>query len=300
MRRGRTGGAFGPPGERLAEVERGRREPDRISLTDHVRTVDIGAFEGERGVPQRLSFDIAAEIEPVEAGDDVDRIVSYDRLAWAIDTAAGRGRMALLETFAQEIADRVLKEPHVLRVLVRIRKLDRGPGALGVEIVRERSEVGSPAAPAARPRVALLGAPALADRRLLEALHVLGGADAPVVLVAPAVRAPRARTTEGQRRLDLLAADQGAWLLAERDGTLAVAATLTEIDWHLRRRAPVVWAPSKLSLDEGWGDQGALERAIRFGHKLDAVEVAVFGLDLDGLAEAPVPVRAARLDWPLA
>ena len=36
------------------------------------------------------------------------------------------------------VADRILLEPQAMRVFVRIEKLDRGPGALGVEIVRAR------------------------------------------------------------------------------------------------------------------------------------------------------------------
>ena len=45
-------------------------------------------------------------------------------------------RLNLLETLAERIADRILIEPQAIRVFVRIEKLDRGPGALGVEIVR--------------------------------------------------------------------------------------------------------------------------------------------------------------------
>ena len=45
-------------------------------------------------------------------------------------------RLNLLETLAERIAERILLEPQALRAFVRIEKLDRGPGALGVEIVR--------------------------------------------------------------------------------------------------------------------------------------------------------------------
>jgi dihydroneopterin aldolase len=85
----------------------------------------------------------------------------------------------------------------------------------------------------------------------------------PLILVAPPTPSPRAETPEAQARVDLLAADQGAWLLAARDPRLTVAATRTEIDWALRRGVPVVWAPAKLSLDEGWGGLAPEERAAR-------------------------------------
>ena len=43
---------------------------------------------------------------------------------------------------AERVAERILLEPQAMRAFVRIEKLDRGPGALGVEIVRSRRDVG--------------------------------------------------------------------------------------------------------------------------------------------------------------
>ena len=50
-------------------------------------------------------------------------------------------RLNLLETLAEKVAERLLAEPAAMRVFVRIEKLDVGPYALGVEIVRSRAEV---------------------------------------------------------------------------------------------------------------------------------------------------------------
>ncbi len=52
-----------------------------------------------------------------------------------------------------------------------------------------------------------------------------------------------------QRRVDLLAIEQNAWVLAARDPRCVVMATRTEIDWAIKRGQMVVWAPSKLVLD---------------------------------------------------
>ena len=127
--------AFAHPRARAAATADTLR--DRILLDDHVVEVEIGAFRAERGATQRLAFDIVAELRPAPpAGDDVDRILSYDRLTEAVSDALATERLDLLETLAERIADRILAEPQAERVFVRIRKLDRGPGALGVEIVR--------------------------------------------------------------------------------------------------------------------------------------------------------------------
>lgn len=114
---------------------------DRISLRDHIAEVEIGAFQKERGKTQRICFNIVVEVRPLDrrVDDDVDRILSYDKVSEAIAAELAAERLNLLETLAERIAERILLEPQAERVFVRIEKLDRGPGALGVEIVRARS-----------------------------------------------------------------------------------------------------------------------------------------------------------------
>jgi 7,8-dihydroneopterin aldolase/epimerase/oxygenase len=77
---------------------------DRISLRDHVRAVEIGAFQAERGTTQRVRFNIVVEVAAkADLVDDVDRILSYDRLAEAIDSALAAERLNLLETLAARV-----------------------------------------------------------------------------------------------------------------------------------------------------------------------------------------------------
>ena len=78
--------AFAHPEDR-AEATASTDPRDRISLRDHVVEVDIGAFQQERGHRQRIRFNVVVEVRP-QAGplhDDVDRILSYDRVTEAID-----------------------------------------------------------------------------------------------------------------------------------------------------------------------------------------------------------------------
>lgn len=249
--------AFDPPLARALAMA-GDDPLDRISLADHVVEAEIGAFEVERGAPQRLRFDIVVEVAPAgDAGDDVDRILSYDRLAEAVAAELSAERLSLLETLAERVAARILREPRAERVFLRVAKLDRGPGELGVEIVRSRDGTGAPEAEADAPRplVVLVGGGAGAG---LAALLEREG-DEPLLLCAdPAgAAAPAAWTPAAQRRIDLLALDQAAWALASRDPRLQVAGSRTELDWALRRGRPTVWAPARMALDA----PGAPERA---------------------------------------
>jgi dihydroneopterin aldolase len=268
---------------------------DRISLRDHIVAAEIGAFEVERGVTQRLRFDIVVEVLPLgDAGDDVDRILSYDRLAEAVAAELAAERLALLETLADRVAARILREPQAARVFLRIQKLDRGPGDLGVEVVRARQgEAADTAGEAPRPRMALLDPlPAASEFPvLLDRLSVGGG---PLLLCvgAPGTATPVAQTEAAQRRIDLLALDQSAWALASCDPRLLVAGSRTELDWALRQGRPAVWAPAKVVLDAVDGPAAAdgLSLASWLAGSVRATELRLLGSAPPPDFVAPVPL----------
>ncbi|TFL19606.1 dihydroneopterin aldolase [Jannaschia formosa] len=273
-----------------APLDRARAEPaadprDRIALREHVRDVEIGAFQQERGVTQRVRFDIVCEVmldAEAVAGDDVDGILSYDTLIDAVSAELAAERVNLLETLAERIAARVLAQPRAARVFVRIDKLDRGPHVLGVEIVRSRARLGPVASAegaAPRPRVVLLG-PGMLDAPGLEAMIGRLAKDGPaIVVVAPDGTAPQAGHKLAQRRIDLLALEQAAWRLAARDPRCVVIASRTELDWALRQGNLSVWAPSRMVLDATGGPEGADPRALTrwLASEFDAREVVLIG-----------------------
>ncbi|MFT4150098.1 MAG: dihydroneopterin aldolase [Paracoccaceae bacterium] len=255
--------AFAHPEERsLASA--GADPRDRISLRDHVVEVEIGAFQQERGHRQHVRFDVVVEVRPHPAPlmDDVDRILSYDRITEAIAAELAAERLNLLETLAERIADRILAEPQAMRVFVRVEKLDRGPGALGVEIVRSRAEVPVTALKdgvetAVHPLVVFLDNATLDAPDLPARLDGWQARGLPVILCVglPDVPAPQTGHRPTQRRIDLLAIEQNCWRLAARDPRCVVVASRTEIDWAVKRGGTVVWAPSKMVLDAANGPQ---------------------------------------------
>lgn len=279
--------AFGHPLER-ALATAGPDPRDRISVRDHVVEVEIGAFQQERGTTQRVRFNIVVEVEdPALQGpldDDVDRILSYDKVTEAIAHELADERLNLLETLADRIALRILLEPMAQRVFVRIEKLDRGPGALGVEIVRTRRQVSERLEnldeEAPHPQVVFLGAEAVRHPGLSGWLDAqLQANPAPMVICVglPEEPRPQADHVLAQRRIDLLAIEQRAWVLAARDPRLMVVATRTELDWSMKNGRISVWAPSKIVLDsvegpEARGDDPA-SLAIWFAESLQAKEI---------------------------
>ena len=116
---------------------------DRIFLSNYVREFEIGAYASERGVTQRVRFDVTLEVtrNTAHIDDQAARVVSYDDLVGSIDELIYGPRINLLETFAERLAQRCLTDPRARRVHIRIEKLDRldGNAGLGVEIVRVRT-----------------------------------------------------------------------------------------------------------------------------------------------------------------
>lgn len=245
--------AFAHPSERSAATQSG--DPlDRISVRDHVIDVEIGAFQAERGTTQRVRFDIVVEVRPIEGPilDDVDRILSYDKVTEAIAIELAAERLNLLETLAERIADRILLEPQAMRTFVRIEKLDRGPFSLGVEIVRSRPlHVVQEAQDVVHPRVVYLSNAAIFSEHLGSWIDQLSARSAPLILcVGPSdTPAPHSDVAAAQRRIDLLAIEQNAWVLAGRDKRCVVVGTMTELDWSMKNDQIAVCAPSKIVLD---------------------------------------------------
>lgn len=290
--------AFAHPSERSEAMADEPR--DRISLRDHIREVEIGAFQAERGTTQRICFNIVVEVRlPDGLDDDVDRIMSYDTITEAIDRELSAERLNLLETLAERVAEVILIDPRAARVFVRIEKLDRGPGALGVEIVRDRDMV-NPAATedVVHPLVAFLGNDICASGDLRAILDRLEAEGLPLILCVGAgeTTPPKAAHPAAQRRIDLLAIEQNAWVLAGRDKRCVVVATRTELDWAMKNGQISVWAPSKIVLDATDGpDLSAMEAAALtswFAEEFGAAKTIALG---QGLAGPGMPLGVAAL-----
>ena len=276
--------AFAHPSERAEASADGPH--DRISLRDYVVEVEIGAFQQERGRLQRVRFNIVVEVTPWTGpiDDDVDRILSYDRVTEAIGAELQAERINLLETLAARVAERILTEPQAQRVFVRIEKLDRGPFALGVEIVRSRdgdAPAGQVHQQAPHPRVVYLSNAAIPDDRLSGWIDRLEAAGDPVILCVgpPDQTAPRTGHAMTQRRIDLLAIEQNVWVLASRDHRATVVGSRTELDWAMKNGQICAWAPSKVVLDAVDGPSvlpgDAVSLAAWFAEQMQARELLV-------------------------
>lgn len=294
--------AFAHPSER-AIATADDRPRDRISVRDHMVEVEIGAFQAERGTKQRVQFNVVVEVTPQTEvlDDDVDRILSYDRVTEAIAHELAAERLNLLETLAERIAERILLEPQAMRTFVRIEKLDRGPGALGVEIVRSRRDFGDHLTEMAEemaqerphPRVAYLSNDAIAHPDLQDWISEMSARKAPVILCVgmPDIAVAQTGHAMTQRRVDLLSIEQNGWTLAARDLRCKVVATRTELDWAMKNNQICVWAPSKIVLDATDGPDTQPSDSVALGAwfagEMEACEYVVIGENLPEAGATP-------------
>lgn len=114
---------------------------DRIFVRGLVLPVAIGVYDEEQGITQKVGFTIEAAVATSVSpnSDNIDEVPSYDDLVRAVKAVIAAGHINLVETLAARIADRCLADKRIVSVLVRVEKLERGPDAVGVEIVRPRA-----------------------------------------------------------------------------------------------------------------------------------------------------------------
>ena len=112
---------------------------DRVFVHDLVLDVEIGVYTHEKGVTQRVRFSVDVDVLPATLAveDNIERVLDYDMIIAAIKAIIASGHIHLAETLAEEVAAGCLAHPRAGRVKVKIEKLDKEPGAVGVEIVRE-------------------------------------------------------------------------------------------------------------------------------------------------------------------
>ena len=233
----------------------GSKMLDRISVRDYIVDVEIGAFKVEQGIKQKIKVNVVLEILPHNAfeSDNVDKVISYDSLVDSIDRQFEVERVNLLETVAERIAQSCLEDIRAVRVFVRIEKLEKIPGGLGVEIVRENTQglnklnkVSSKRGGVGESSTIITFAEnylSLESSKLL--IEKVINSDKRYIFSVSGD--PFDKTYQSRNINDfyisLLRLDQIAWAFAKQHRKLLVADSRTEIDWAIKQNRIPIWAP---------------------------------------------------------
>ena len=237
-----------------AKSEQSNPALDRISIRDYIKEVEIGAFQVERDLTQRVKFNVVVEVSAStnSSSDDVDDILSYDMIIEAIDEQLNFERLNLLETLADRVSEQILSHQQAIRVFIRIEKLDRIPGSLGVEIVRDRKNSKHDKDKSIiTPSIVFIPNEIIQSNDLKDWLDAIAQYKKPTIICLENFFIPQKISLEidSHHRIKLLAIEQAAWNLAGKDNRCVVVDTWTELDWSMKNNEVTVWAPSKMILD---------------------------------------------------
>ena len=274
--------------EARVESEKFNSSLDRITIRDYIKEVEIGAFQVERDLTQRLKFNVVVEVSAATSSisDDVDDILSYDMIIEAIDEQLDFERLNLLETLAERVSKQILSHKQTERVFIRIEKLDRIPGSLGVEIVRDCKDseiITSIESSIINPLVVFIPNEVIQSNDLLIWLDAIVQNNKPTVicLESLSIKQPVSLNPKSNHRIELLAIEQNAWDLAGKDIRCVVVGTRTELDWSMKNNELSVWAPSKIILDavnKPKINSKPLDLAIWFANEFNAENVYYLGI----------------------
>ena len=105
---------------------------DRILVHDFEIPARIGVYENEREMPQRVRFNVDADIaRAAQPAQDLRDVLSYDIITDGIRLIVAEGHIPLIETLAERIASFVLEYPQVQGVTVKVEKVQTGSGRVG-------------------------------------------------------------------------------------------------------------------------------------------------------------------------
>jgi dihydroneopterin aldolase len=112
----------------------------RVYIRDLVLPVRIGAYSHERSAPQKVRFDVSVDVRrPRSETQAMGQVYSYDLITDAIQRIIAEEHIDFVETLAERIGTEVLRDPRAARVMVKVEKLEIGPGGVGVELTMDRS-----------------------------------------------------------------------------------------------------------------------------------------------------------------
>ena len=111
----------------------------RLFLREHAVWLDIGVHDFEKRAPQRVLFNIDLYVPLARStprADALHEVVDYDFIRERIAALAGRGRVQLQETLADDVLAAMLAHPDVKAASVSTEKPDVYPDceAVGVEV----------------------------------------------------------------------------------------------------------------------------------------------------------------------
>lgn len=117
---------------------------DRIAVKGLKVETIIGVNDWERKLPRVLLIDLELAVDAARAAqaDRIDATVNYHAVAQAAAAFVRDSRVALIETLAEQLAQRLIRDFNVRWIAVTVHKPGAVPGADNVRVTIERGQRG--------------------------------------------------------------------------------------------------------------------------------------------------------------
>jgi dihydroneopterin aldolase len=117
-----------------APAHGGRVVMTRVFVTGLTVQAEIGVYKHEIGRVQPLVVDVELDV-PTAGAERLADTLNYETILEAAQAVAAQGHIALVETYAERLAQACLADPRVSRARVRVEKpLALAPHAVGAGV----------------------------------------------------------------------------------------------------------------------------------------------------------------------
>jgi len=122
------------------KIANAQKNVRHVFVHDLVVEARIGIYRHEKQQSQRvrINLDLSVVDDYRMDADNIDDVVCYEEVVVETKAIIAAGHINLVETLAEQIAERILQMPKTLSVRVRVEKLDvmQDVGSVGIEIER--------------------------------------------------------------------------------------------------------------------------------------------------------------------
>jgi dihydroneopterin aldolase len=106
----------------------------KVFVTGLTVQAEIGVYKHEIGRVQPLVVDVELDV-PTAGAERLSDTLNYETILEAAQSVAAQGHIALVETYAERLAQACLADPRVSRARVRVEKpLALAPHAVGAGV----------------------------------------------------------------------------------------------------------------------------------------------------------------------
>jgi dihydroneopterin aldolase len=122
------------PDQTSSPAAEGRVVMTKVFVTGLTVQAEIGVYKHEIGKVQPLVVDVELDV-PTAGAERLADTLNYETILQAAQAVAAEGHIALVETYAERLAQACLADPRVSRARVRVEKpLALAPHAVGAGV----------------------------------------------------------------------------------------------------------------------------------------------------------------------